>query len=53
MLGAAAVTGVAGRGVLVVFNNSSGGLGRDLGPDDGLAKGDLVEKRGGGTFSND
>lgn len=36
-----------------MFKNSSGGLGRVRGPGDALAKGDLVEKRGGGTFSND
>lgn len=46
-------TGVADSGALVFSSNISGGVGSDLGPDDGLAKGDLVLNRGGGAPSND
>ena len=43
----------AGCSVLVGSNDISGGFGRDRGPGDGLAKGDLVLNRGGGALSND
>lgn len=53
--GEGVVVGVlaAGCGVLVMSNDNSGGFGRDRGPGDGLAKGDLELNRGGGALSNE